>query len=443
MTQPFTALEQIVRNGFCIGCGLCAWAAPGAEIEMRPNEDGHLRPVPARPPSADEMQKILTLCPGVSVTHRRADGAEDQNSRHDPVWGTLLRVVRGHATHPDVRFRASSGGVMTAVNRHLLRTGEVAFVLQVIPDPHQPFGSLAAMCRSEAQLDATGGSRYGSCASLLSLPDALALGEPFAVSLKPCDIAAIQNLKAHDPRARALIRFTQAMFCGSVPSFSSTRGFFQQRGVDLNAQQPVSFRWRGEGCPGPTRAVMPDGTVLQGTYAEMWVDNPWSTQFRCKVCPDSIGLQADLAVGDDWEGGAPEAEDDGWNAAIAHTATGLRILNACESEGSLRLYDADVARLDAVQPHQVRLRRHLAARLAACTTAGLPTPAFTGLQIEDCAREVAAEALGREYAGTLARLRAGHGDEAQAADYGAADDSAEGVTEDAAEEAAKDAAKDA
>ena len=386
---------------------------------MRPNGHGHLRPVPARSPTAEEEQKILALCPGVTVKHTRND---DRDIPCDPVWGAVFRVVRGHATDAGLRFRASTGGVMTAINRHLLRTGEVAFVLQVIPDPDKPFGSLAAVCRSEAELDAAGGSRYGSCASLLSLPDALNLGEPFAVSLKPCDIAAIENLKRHDPRARNLIRFTQAMFCGSVPSFGSTRGFFEQRGVDLEREQPVSFRWRGEGCPGPTRAVMPGGAVLEGTYAEMWVDNPWTTQFRCKVCPDSIGLQADLAVGDDWEGGAPDGEDDGWNAAIAHTETGLRILNACEAEGAVRLYDAEVRHLDTVQPHQVKLRRHLAARLAACATAGLPAPDFTGLELESCAREVDAEELGREYAGTLKRLRAGHGDEAQAADYGASDD---------------------
>ena len=417
VSQKFTSLKQIVRNGFCIGCGLCAWAAPKAEIQMRPNQQGHLRPVPTRPPTDVETQTILALCPGVTVKRAAPEG---RDVSRNPVWGDALRVVRGHATDAGLRFRASSGGVMTAVNRHLLGAGEVAFVLQVIPHPDKPFGSVAAICRNQTELDAAGGSRYGSCAPLLSLPEALALGEPFAVSLKPCDVAAIENLKRHDARARRLIVFTQAMFCGSVPGFNSTRIFFERRGIDLDKQQPVSFRWRGEGCPGPTRAVMPRGTVLSGTYREMWVDNPWTTQFRCKMCPDSIGLQADLAVGDDWQGGAPTGEDDGWNTAIAHTETGLRVLNACEAAGAVQLCDVEVGHLDAVQPHQVRLRRHLAARLAACKAAGLPVPDFTGLDLDECARDVGTEALEREYTGTLDRLRAGHGDEEQPADYGGA-----------------------
>ena len=279
MPQKFTSLEQIVRNGFCIGCGLCAWAAPSAEIQMRPNGHGHLRPIPARPPMPEEENKILALCPGIVVSGARR---ENPDAPRDPVWGTAMRVVRGHATDAGLRFRASSGGVMTAINRHLLRSGEVAFVLQVIPDPNQPFGSLAAVCRNQADLDAAGGSRYGSCAPLLSLPEALGLDEPFAVSLKPCDIAAVENLKRHDPRARNLIRFTQAMFCGSVPGFDGTKLFFERRGVNLDREQPVSFRWRGEGCPGATRAVMPRGTVLSGTYAEMWWIIPGPRSFAAR-----------------------------------------------------------------------------------------------------------------------------------------------------------------
>ncbi len=338
----------------------------------------------------------------------------------DSVWGEHRRVARGHATDPYLRFHASSGGVMTAVNRFLLRTGEVSFVLQTKPDPGSALGTVAAVCRDEDSLMLAGGSRYASSAPLAAVRSALEIGEPFAVSLKPCDISGLRNLQRFDSRARELIRFTQAMFCGTVPSLFASRAFFERRNIDMAADPPEEFRWRGRGCPGPTWAVMPDGRVLEGTYNELWDENPWTTQFRCKICPDAIGLCADMAVGDDWLGGLPQGEDDGWNALIAHTETGLRILDACEKAGDLTLFDVDVRHLDDVQPHHLRLRQGLSSRLAACAKAGLPKPEFHHLALDDCQAALSVDERNREYQGTLRRLMAGHGDSDQLADYGTA-----------------------
>jgi coenzyme F420 hydrogenase subunit beta len=417
MSKGFSTLEEIVGNGFCIGCGLCAAVAPAARIEMRLARHGHLRPVARAEISPQDQASIVRHCPGVTVAGPFGGPA---TVPLDPVWGAVGRVARGHATDPDLRFRASSGGVMTAINRFLLRTGRVAFVLQTRPDPDDPFGTLSSICRDEAALMTAGGSRYGTGATLRDITEVLDLGEPFAVSMKPCDIAGLRNLQADDARARNLIRFTQALFCGTVPSFSSTAGFFARRGVDVDTDRPVSFRWRGNGCPGPTVARMADGRELVGTYNELWNENPWTTQFRCKVCPDAVGLLADLAVGDDWPGAAPVGEDDGWNALIAHSDLGVEVLNACEAAGDLALWDRDVRYLDDMQPHHVRLRQGLSSRLAACAEVGIPVPTFTSLALEECAAALPAEERARTYEGTVARLRKGHGDEDAVADFGAA-----------------------
>ncbi len=414
----FGSLEEVVSNGFCIGCGLCAAVAPGAGIRMVPApRHEHLRPVPSRPLTDGEQEQVLATCPGVRVSGPFVGDARDGM---DSIWGEHRRVARGYATDSDLRFRASSGGAMTAVNRFLLRTGEVGFVLQTEPSPGNALGTLAAICHDEESLMLAGGSRYATSAPLEAIRQALDLGQPFAVSLKPCDISGLRNLQRVDRRARDLIRFTQAMFCGTVPSLFASRAFLERRGIDMAADPPEEFRWRGEGCPGPTKAVMSDGRVFKGTYNELWDENPWTTQFRCKICPDAIGLCADLAVGDDWPGGLPQGEDDGWNAVIAHTVNGLRILDACEEAGDLTLFDVDVRHLDSVQPHHVRLRQGLSTRLAACAAAGLPEPEFHDLALDDCAAAFGADKRDQEYQGTLRRLMAGHGDEDQLADYGAA-----------------------
>ncbi len=414
----FGSLEEIVSNGMCIGCGLCAAVVPKDVIRMVPaRQHEHLRPVPSRPLTGEEQKRILATCPGIRIP---GPFTGDNDGDMDSVWGECRRVARGYASDPELRFRASSGGVMTAINRFLLRTGEVNFILQTKPDPDNALGTVAAICRDEEALLHSGGSRYATSAPLAAIREALDLEEPFAVSLKPCDVSGLRNLQQVDRRARDLIRFTQAMFCGTVPSLFASRGFFERRGIDIENDPPAAFRWRGEGCPGPTKAVMPDGRKFEGTYNELWDENPWTTQFRCKICPDAIGLCADLAVGDDWPNGLPQGEDEGWNALMAHTETGLRILQACEAAGDLRLFDVGVRHLDDVQPHHVRLRQGLSSRLAACDAAGLPEPAFRDLALEESASALSAEERSEAYQGTLRRLKAGHGDDDQMADYGTA-----------------------
>jgi len=193
------------------------------------------------------------------------------------------------------------------------------------------------------------------------------------------------------------------MFCGTVPSRESTYDFFRRRDVDPLTDPPARFRWRGNGCPGPTVAEMPDGRRLTGTYQEMWTENPWSTGFRCKICPDAIGLHADLATGDFWDNASPEGESPGENGIIAHTDIAREVLAACEAQGRLVLRDVPVDDLSRTQPHHQRLRQSWPARVAGAYVAGAPMPDFRGLSA--AAAALSAEAHAATFEGALERAR--------------------------------------
>ncbi len=411
----FETIADIVSNGFCIGCGLCAAVAPSANIEMTLSSHGHLRPRLRSAISKEDNDAVLRTCPGIVVSGPFPSECADA---YDPVWGRITRAAIGYAGDPELRFRASTGGAMTAINRALLRTGRVAFVLQMIPDPDNALGSTAQFARSAEELDQNNGSRYATCAPLTDIHQALELNEPFAASLKPCDVSGLKNLMEMDSRAANLIKFTTALYCGTVPSIAASYGFFSRRGVDMDRDPPATFRWRGNGCPGPTLATMSDGRQFQGTYNELWDDNTWTTQFRCKVCPDAIGLSADIAVGDNWEGGIPKGEDEGWNALVAHSDLGAAVLEEAEAAGDIVLNDVPLEHMNITQPHHMRMRQTLLARLAACKTVGMPEPTFQNLGLELCAEALSPEELGSNYAGTVERLRKGHGDGDSISDYG-------------------------
>ena len=107
------------------------------------------------------------------------------------------------------------------------------------------------------------------------------------------------------------------------------------------------FRYRGNGCPGPTRLETKDGRSFELTYQEMWEDEAtWRIQPRCKICPDAIGESADLAASDVWPGGGPTGEDAGFNGIIVRTRRGLELYRAALAAGAI-----------AVEPRHGRLSR--------------------------------------------------------------------------------------
>jgi coenzyme F420 hydrogenase subunit beta len=131
-------------------------------------------------------------------------------------------------------------------------------------------------------------------------------------------------------------------------------------------------------------------------------------QPRCRICPDAIGLEADIAASDVWPGGSPVGEDEGFNGIIVRTRRGLELYDAAVAAGALTIDRlVTFADFDRYQPHQVRKRRAVWARLKARERVGKPVPRVTNLSLEACARQNSVRENLAEYRG--ARARAGGG----------------------------------
>ena len=368
----------------------------GADNLRRP------RPQLREPLTPDETRAVLNVCPGINVV---SETKPIPGKSIDPVWGQVRRLRLGHATDPGVRFQGATGGVMTALAMHLLKTGRVAKVLQVRPDPERPLNAIPHVSTRPEDVSAATGSRYGPVSPLTIVSQLLEDGEPFAAALKPCDIAGLRNLQKHDSRARALIKFTMAMFCGTTPDLGPNIAFLDRNG--MQEEDLVRYSWRGNGCPGPVRAETADGRVAETNYNDLWLAAPFKAQFRCRVCPDAVGELADIATGDCWPGGEPKGEDAGWNAIVAHTVPGEEILAEAEAVGVISTQDYDMARLNASQPHHVRLKQELKVRLEANYDAGKPRADFRGMRLDTLDDQLSQGDRVRIRAATMQRIKSG------------------------------------
>jgi coenzyme F420 hydrogenase subunit beta len=87
MHDDIPDLETIVSHGLCAGCGLCASLAGAAQIEMGLTSAGHMRPHVKAPLAAATMERIRSVCPGITVTGPDPAQAGARGQVHD-VWGT-------------------------------------------------------------------------------------------------------------------------------------------------------------------------------------------------------------------------------------------------------------------------------------------------------------------------------------------------------------------
>ena len=400
-------LNRIVEDGLCIGCGLCEAIAGPDRVRMVRAANGELRPAVQAPLGEGTVHRIYACCPGTHVSGLPPVLA-CAAPHDDLVWGPHHRLVLGWAGDDEVRHRGSTGGVLTALGQYLLRSGRVAFLLQVKAGGAAPSHGLATFSGTEEEVLAVAGSRYGPAAPLAVLETALARGEPFALVAKPCDLSAVRARAREDARIDALVRYWLTPVCGGYMPDASLTAVLARHGIAR--ETVVELRYRGFGCPGPTSITLADSTVRELDYLDFWGEDEasWSLPFRCKICPDGNGEAADIAAADSWPGGAPSREaapgDPGTNALIVRTAAGLELVEAAARDGALVLGDeVGVDFMSAVQPHQVKKKYAALARFQGLADAGRLAPETRDLRLDALAEANGEEANAREREGARRR----------------------------------------
>src|ERR1700675_1645933 len=335
------SLEEIVAGGLCIGCGLCQAVAGAGKIQIVLTPEGRERPVALSALNAATLERINAVGPGTRI-EGGAVGADSAPAMHDTVWGSAQLMAIGYAGDPEVRHRAATGGVLTALVQFLRASGRVKFILHVAASRREPLRTERTLSFDAASVLEAAGSRYGPAAPLVDFTALLDRGEPFALIAKPCDIAAVRNLARIDSRVERTLRYALTFVCGGASDL--TKSEEAAGGLGLRADELALFRYRGHGCPGPTRLETKDGRSFELTYQQMWEDEAtWRIQPRCKICPDAIGESADIAASDVWPGGGPTGEDAGFNGIIVRTERGLELYRAGLAAGAIVVEPGEVS----------------------------------------------------------------------------------------------------
>jgi coenzyme F420 hydrogenase subunit beta len=364
-------------------------------------EPGYVRPRQIAPLDRATEKKVALACPGSVVA------PWPEAAIRDSYWGPYEEVLTGFATDDAIRHQASSGGALSALAIQGLSDGLVDAVIHVGADPARPTRNLLKISRTAAEVLSGAGSRYAASSPLATLDALLDEGLRYAFIGKPCDVSALRQLALRDARVDAFVPVKLSFFCGGIPSHAGADRIV--RAMGLAPERLVSFRYRGLGWPGRTVAETADGGRGDMSYEESWGGYlSKEVQFRCKICPDSVGGVADIAAADAWYGGEsgyPQFEEQaGRSLIIARTTVGSDLVRRSVAAGTIRTAALALREIDLMQPSQANRKRLVSARRAACRTLLQPFPRTRGTLVEAAARQAGIRASLKNYLGMIRRI---------------------------------------
>ena len=341
-----TLRVEVVEAGLCTRCGSCVGVCPKDAVHF---ED----PLGLMLPVADESACVgcpapcITGCPGADVDFPGLNRSIFGGPPEDYLLGHTTAFHVGSATDPEIRRRAASGGVITAMLKHLLESGEIAGVACLMDDPDAPLLPRPVIATDWDTLRAAQQSKYTLTPVNTILKEIEAFAAPVAFVGLPDQVQSIRKLQAAGHPGASWIKLIVGSFCGAVNHFSSVREFVRKHGVkDLD--EIARIEYRAGDWPGTMRVTLHDGRrfELAKFYANYM--NLFYVVERSLFCVDLSNELADISAGDAW---APRYENrhEGFSLLISRTERGEQALARCAAAGVVDLEPTD--RGDALVMH--------------------------------------------------------------------------------------------
>jgi coenzyme F420 hydrogenase subunit beta len=374
--RKIKTLKDVVDWGLCTGCGACASACSRGGIQLVNIESAGIRPLFDR--ACAGCAECLAICPGYDVDARLALGSRPSASEADHEFGATLEIWEGYAADAELRYRASSGGALSALALYCLEREGMRFVLHAGSDPAKPWVNRTVQSKNRAEILAHTGSRYAPASPCDGLQSIEQSDGPCVFIGKPCDTAAAWKMRQIRPALDGNLGLVLTFFCAGAPSTRGTLDLVERLNVDH--REVHSLRYRGEGWPGRFKVLFNGGQERSLSYQESWGALTRYRPLRCHLCPDGLGRIADIACGDAWNK-FEENGDAGRSLIIVRTPRGQEILRRAIASGYVEARPSGSSQVFAAQGNLLSRRRQIFGRLMARRLLGIPTPRLTGFSL--------------------------------------------------------------
>ena len=314
-------IAEIGKQGLCTACGGCGAVCPVGAVTMQENPAGFMVA------QVDEAKCIgcglcRKVCPSVPENTKAI-------AARDLLHGVCIGGFVGYAAHEGVRLNGQSGGVVTALLNHLLRTDgiDAALVAGFDGETHRP---KAVLAETEEEVLASAGSYYTQLPILPALREAK--GKRVAAVTLGCQSAALKLMETAAPRPVPAYRI--GLICAGQNSGAMIDDICREAGCS----DPTAFRFRDKtagGWPGAITVTDADGVhTLPNKYRHS-IKAVYECH-RCLLCYDQMNTNADLVCGDPW-GISGKDTPEGHTVILVRTEKGMQLLCEAQAAGAVVL----------------------------------------------------------------------------------------------------------
>ncbi|PKP58678.1 FeS-binding protein [Candidatus Atribacteria bacterium HGW-Atribacteria-1] len=339
-------IENIIKYHTCCGCGTCAGICPNNAIEMKINERGFYEPC------IDEEKCIHCnncdkVCPQINKISDFSKLNEFVFGKTpDKVIGNYINCYTGHSMDENLRFEASSGGMVTQILISALEEGIIDGVMMTRMKEYNPLEPEPFIARTKEEIISAMGSKYCPVPANIRLKEIINSKDKgkFAIVGLPCHILGVRKAEMLIPKLKEKIVLYCGIFCGwGSKSFLGTDYLLKKH--KIRKEDIIDLKYRGKGWPGYLQIKTKDNpeNIILSRYDHCYEYPIFGMFFKNKACLSCSGYSnelADISFGDAW--GIEKNDSVGTSVIITRTNFTDGLLNKLYSEKKIRIKKLDI-----------------------------------------------------------------------------------------------------
>ena len=216
--------------------------------------------------------------------------------------GPYVALRKGYSSDENIRDHAASGGMVTALLCHLLRTGQIdgAWVSRTKIQDGQ-LGYETFIATTEEEIRDCSSSIYMNIPLLKHVDMVRKFDGKVAVVMTPCVLKGLNAILKKDPELREKIVLKLGLYCSGNHSKDATLVSLRQAKISLDGAKRFYYRqghWRGQSA-----VIYEDGTEKTFSYTKTicaYKNAYFFEKGGCMTCQDHFAKEADISFGDIW-----------------------------------------------------------------------------------------------------------------------------------------------
>lgn len=368
-------IEQVVRSSLCTGCGICASMCPRNAIHL--NFDKIIgKYVPwVFFEDCNYCGICYKICPGHSVDFIDLNSKFIAQGQNNTLLGNYICCYTGYINNYNIRYRSSSGGLLTAFLIYALEQKIVDGAIVTRMKKDNPLEPETFIARTKEELLSAMGSKYCPVPVGVAIREILETEGRYAVVGLPCHMHGIRKAEVFNKQLRERIALHVGIICGTTKTFLGTE--FQLKRLNIKEDSVQRIEYRGNGWPGNMTIYLKDDHEKIQLQYPFYYDCVLSsfTPRRCMLCIDQSNELSDVCFGDAWIEEIKQKDNIGTSIVISRNDRCDKILNEMANCGCIDLQACDPSQVIRSQGYFER-KTHFQGRKRLISLIGISSPKY-------------------------------------------------------------------